>query len=102
VVAVGADGHPVVYVGEAAADPRGHVVDMKHVRKVALADIANVMLPGGDSSALGRGEQPTWIPATTAHRDSRRASRMVSSSCCFASAPAASIDGGRSRLPTSP
>jgi hypothetical protein len=61
-----------------------------------------VMLPGGDSSALGWGEQPTRIPAMAAQRDPRQPTRLISSLCCFACVPMASISDARSVLPTPP
>jgi hypothetical protein len=101
-MAVGADGHSVVYMGRAATDPRDDVMNVEHVGKTALADTADVMLPGGDSSAFGWGEQPTRIPAAASQRDPRESTRSVSSLCCFVGAPIASISGARSVLPTPP
>jgi hypothetical protein len=101
VVTVGADSHSVVYIGGTAADPRNDVMDMKHVGKVALADTADVMLPGGDSSAFGGCEQPPRIPGTAAQRDPRRPTRMASSLSCSVDAPMTSISGARS-VPSTP
>ena len=50
-------------------------MNVEHVGKIAPADTADVMLPGGDSSAFGRGEQPTRV-ATTAPVE-RRARVLV-------------------------